>query len=132
MAVAVTSVTPAPCGVQTRPKVSHLPAQARLPADGTKLRTLGLLEVNTIGAVEEGTSVALNCSVDPRSMLLALGASLTCVGVGVGAVPMGLLLPQPLRLAKHKDMEKTAKTREANRRMHPPRRGELLAVRRVY
>jgi len=50
----------------------------------------------------------------------------------VGAVPMGLLLPQPLKLAKHKDIEKTAKTREANRRMHPPRRGELLAVRRVY
>src|SRR5215470_870606 len=58
-------------------------------------------------------------------MLPALGARSIPVGVGVTAVPTGLLLPQPFRAAKPRSMRKTAKTRETDRRMHPPRRDKV-------
>jgi len=58
-------------------------------------------------------------------MLLSPGAKVIFVGVGTAAVVVGLLLLQPVRPAKKREIDKTAQTQETNRRMHPPRLDRL-------
>src|SRR5215470_18774426 len=72
-----------------------------------------------------GVRRAENCKVAPRSREPVVGVKSIPVGVGVAEVPTGLLPPQPFRAAKPTNMKKTAKIRETDRRMYPPRRGKM-------
>src|ERR1700740_1931613 len=77
----------------------------------------------------ELVTVAENCRVVPRSMLLLAGFRTIFDGVGIAGE---LLLPPPhpdIPLIP-KDMDKSANRLEANRRIHPPRPPDL-AVRQT-
>jgi hypothetical protein len=123
LAEAVTWAIPTLCGVQTVPAESHRPAQATPPAAGTKLKTLGLLEVKVIGVVnawfEEFFALAVNCNVDPTSMAAVLGVRV--MAAAVGSIEVVFEPPHPIVPADRRKRRKTANTPEPNRLMHPPR-----------
>src|ERR1700739_1292521 len=75
------------------------------------------------------TGVAVNCKVEPISILLLPGASVIFAGVGTAEVPVAFPPPQPLRPPNARDMDNAVNTQDTNRRMHPPRLGRLRACR---